>query len=176
MQTLKSGQLGSTHHCFAIALLTLVCVGCENQQPVIDALQKEKSEIEQQLTKASEQASQLTTDNATLQLAKEAAQEVAKQAQVATESALAAVKKQATAAIEAAKQAQVSGEKAINDAKKQASDALAKAVAEAKTQMASTSQKAKAQLDEVVAKGAALQKQLDLAKAKIAELEAAAQE
>jgi predicted RNase H-like nuclease (RuvC/YqgF family) len=58
-------------------MLVLASLGCENQQPVIDLLNKEKAEIEQQLTKASEQASQLATENTAMQQGLEAAKKAA---------------------------------------------------------------------------------------------------
>jgi len=155
-------------------MLVLMSLGCENQQPIIDSLNKEKADIAQQLTKAKEQASQMATENTALQQGLDAAQktardvqDAAKQAKTAAKEALASAKKQVADAMAAAQIAQTTGAQALADAKKQAAAAVDKAVADAKVQMARADQAAAAKVDQ-------LQKQLDGAKAKIAELEAAA--
>ena len=160
MQTRESGHAMASVRLLPVVMLVLASLGCENQQPVIDSLKKEKAEIEQQLTKASGQASLLATENTAMQQGLEAAKKATQQA--------------AQEVQDAVKQAQAAAETALADAKKQASEAVAKAVADAKAQVASADQEAQKLVTEANGKMAELQKQLDEAKAKIAELEAAA--
>ena len=159
MQTREFGRATASACLLPVLMLFLTSLGCENQQPVIDSLQQEKVEVEQQLAKASEQATQLATENTAMQQGLEAAKKVAQQA--------------AQEVQDAVKQAQAAAETKLAEAKKQASEALATATADAKAQVIRAEQEAQKLVAEANTKIASLQKQLDEAKARIAELEAA---
>ena len=117
--------------CFVIPLLGIVILGCQNQQPVIDNLTKQKEALEKQVEEAESKTSQLETDKATLQTELDSAKRAAEDANVAL------------------------------SAEKQRADAASKAAQDAQTQAAATDKAAQQQLAEAKTKVADLQKQLD---------------
>ena len=135
-----------------VALLAIASVGCENLQPVIDALEKEKTESMMKLSEASEKVDKLVAENKTLQEVVDSAKAMAAEVQ------------------ETAKQAQAAAEKGLADAKTQ----VEKTSVEAETQIATAEAEAKRLVADAEVKLAKVAQELKTANARIAELEAEA--
>ncbi len=154
--------------CAVVTLFAFASTGCENQQPVIDALEKGKTQLTEQLSEAGENIDTLVAENKVLQEGMDSARAAA------------------TAAQESAKQVQTTMEESAKQTKAAAAES-AKQVEEARQLAATASEEAKklvanahAQAKEMVAaaekKLASVTQELKVARERITQLEAAAKE
>ncbi len=140
----------------AVALLAIASVGCEDLQPVIDSLEKEKAEFAVKLSEAGEKVKKLAAENMTLQDVVDSAKAMAAEVQ------------------EAANQAQAAAEKELADAKTQAEEMAEKISVEAEAKIATAEAEAKKLGADAEVKLAIVAQKLKTARARIAELEAKA--
>ena len=142
----------------AVGMFAIALVGCDNQQPLIQAMEKEKDSIVAELSEAREKVDVLIAENKTLQVGVESTKAMVAEVQAS------------------AKQAQAAAEVALANAKAQAEEMIERISAEAKAQIAAADAKTKQLLADAEAKRAEVTQELEEAKARIAELEAAAKE